>query len=120
VDVEKFLDKVTVMAGSEKVDGLKYNVNKSKELVISFDDVEVAAKKNVTFVVSVSFTDDFDDYGRWIQYAIEKESNFNAVEKKTGARLTVKLPTTAWVAHQFNGSKIRLTNVKTPNVEAAA
>ena len=121
VDVEKFLDKVSVMAGSEEVDGLKYNVNKSKELVISFDDVEVAAKKNVTFIVSISFTDDFDDYGRWIQYAIEKDSNFNAVEKKTGARLTVALPAlNAWVGHQFNGSKIRLTNVKTSNVEAAA
>ena len=123
VDVEKFLDKVTVMAGSDKVEGLKFNVNKSKELVISFDDVEVAAKKNVTFVVSISFSDDFDDYARWIQYSIDKESNFNAVEKKTGARLTVKLPTnptTDWVDHQFNGSKIRLTNVKTSNVEAAA
>lgn len=121
VDVEKFLDKVTVYAGSEKVDGLKYSVNKSKELVISFDDVEVAAKKNVTFIVNISFSDDFDDYGRWITYAIEKQSNFNAIEKKTWARLTVNLPAIGdWVGHQFNGSKIRLTNVKTSNVDAAA
>ena len=74
VDVAEFLDKVTVLADGEEVKA-KYSVNKDNQLVISFDEVEIASKKSATFVVNMSFADDFDDYGRSIQYAIEKTTD---------------------------------------------
>ena len=132
LDAEDFIDKVEVTADGEKVSGLKYSFNDQDELVVSFDDVEVAAKKTVTFVVSSTF-DELDEYGRYIKYEIADEANFNAVEKKTWARIVVvadvsendqgeevvtKIDTLEWPAYLFNWGKIRLTNTKLGNIDA--
>jgi hypothetical protein len=60
--MKDFLDKVEVLVNGEKIDGVKFNVNKKNELNISFNDVEVAAKENATFTVNISLAG-FDEYG---------------------------------------------------------
>ena len=132
LDAEDFIDEVEVTADGEKVAGLKYSFNDQDELVVSFDDVEVAAKKTVTFVVSSTF-DELDEYGSYIKYEIAEEPDFNAVEKKTWARVVVvagvsedeageevitKIDTLEWPSYLFNGGKTRLTNTKLGNIDA--
>jgi hypothetical protein len=61
LDMEKFLDKLTVKADSEEIKS-KVSVNKDDQLVISFsDDVELGMNKSILLVVSASFKD-FDAY----------------------------------------------------------
>jgi hypothetical protein len=84
----EFLDKLTVKVDGKDVEGLKYSVNKDDQLVISFDEMTIDMNKSALFVISASLKD-FDDYGDAVAYYLEEESDINAVEKKTGARLTV-------------------------------
>ena len=124
LDMEEFLDKVEVSVDGENVKGLKFDVD-DDELTISFNEVEIAAKWNATFAVSISLAD-FDEYGTWAHFGIAKSADFNATEKKTWARIQVTLPTdtqwttwdSAWASHRFVGSKIKLANTKLSNAEA--
>jgi hypothetical protein len=84
-----FLDKLTVKADGKEVEGLKYSVNKDDQLVISFDELTIDMNKSALFVISASLAD-FDDYSHYVAYYLDRESDINAVEKKTGARLEVK------------------------------
>ena len=125
LDLKDFLDKVEVLANGEKVDGVKFTVNKKDELNISFDSIEVAAKENATFTVNVALAG-FDQYGQGVKFAVVKESDVKIQEKKTGARVSVTLPTNnaanddVWAQHKFVWSKIKLSNTKLWNVEYAA
>jgi hypothetical protein len=85
VDMDKFLSDVEVTLDGKAIKA-KYSVNRDQELTISFDETELAAKKNAIFVVSASFSEDFDDYSKSTFYGIA-DGDFNAVEKKTGARV---------------------------------
>jgi hypothetical protein len=119
LDMGEFLDKLTVKVDGEEVSGLKYSVNKDDKLVVSFDELSIEMNKSKLFVISASF-EEFDDYGEAVAYYLEAESDINAVEKKTGARLTVDgtaLVSTNAVSHAFNGGKIRLTNNKLGNLD---
>ena len=118
VDVERYLDKVVVKADGKDLKA-KYNVNRNKQLVVSFDDVEVAAKKNVEFTVEMSFNSDFEDYGKTIQYAIAETTDFNAVDAKTESRVKPDLSGITWPVYNFLGGKVKLSNVKVGNVDAA-
>ena len=118
VDVERYLDKVVVKADGKDLKA-KYNVNRDKQLVVSFDNVEVAAKKNVEFTVEMSFNSDFEDYGKTIQYAIAKTTDFNAVDAKTESRVKPDLSGITWPVYNFLGGKVKLSNVKVGNVDAA-
>jgi hypothetical protein len=120
VDVERYLDKLTVTADGKDLKA-KYNISKSDrdQIVISFDDVEVAAKKNVEFVVSMSFNEDFEDYSKSIQYSIKEEVNFSAVDAKTESRVQPDLTGITWPVYNFLGGKVKLSNTKVGNVEAA-
>jgi hypothetical protein len=106
LDLKDFLDKVEVLANGEKVDGVKFTVNKKDELNISFDSIEVAAKENATFTVNVALAG-FDQYGQGVKFAVVKESDVKIQEKKTGARVSVTLPTNnaanddVWAQHKF-------------------
>jgi hypothetical protein len=82
LDMDKFLDKLTVKVDGEDVKGLKYSVNKDDQLVISFDEMTIDMNKSALYVISASFAD-FDDYGEVVAYYMEKDSDINAVEKKT-------------------------------------
>ena len=117
IDMADYLDKLTVKVDNEDVAGLKYSVNKDEQLVISFDEMTIDMNKSALFVISASL-EDFDDYGHDLSYYLEQDSDINAVEKKTGARLTV---TRAWTpaAHKFNGGKIRLANDNPGDLEAS-
>ena len=120
LDMADFLDKLTVKADGEEVSGLKYSVNKDDELVISFDELSIEMNKSKLFIISASF-EDFDDYGEGVAYYLARESDINAVEKKTWARLTVTgsyLKDDA-IYHGFNGGKIKLANTKLGNIDAA-
>ena len=125
LDLNDFLDKVTVTFDGEKVDGLKYSTNKSKELVISFDEVEIAAKKNGTFVVNMTLTDDFDEYNKTVNAYIASTDKFSAVDKKTESRVRISNDMTAaswleaWPTYTFKGGKIKITNTKLGRIEAA-
>ena len=121
LDVWEFLDEAVVTVDGTEVENLKYSVNKDDELVISFDDVEIDMNKNVTFVVSLSFSE-FDDYGESIAYYVAETTDFNAVEKKNWTRVTVTWDVASGAQakiYTFNGWKIKLVNKKLWNVDAA-
>ncbi len=120
LDMADFLDKLTVTVDGKTVEGLKYSVNKDDQLVISFDELTVDMNKSALFVISASLKD-FDDYGKSVGYYLEKDSDINAVEKKTWARLTVdwNYKKANAVHHQFNGGKIKLSNTKLGKLDAS-
>ena len=89
LDMADFLDKLTVKVDGEEVDGLKYSINKDDQLVVSFDELTIDMNKSKLFVISASLAD-FDDYGEAVAYYLAAEADFNAAEKKTGARLEVR------------------------------
>jgi len=122
VDMKESLDKLTIKVDSKEVSA-KYNVNKDDELVVTFsDDVEIKMNKKATFVLEASFKD-FDDYGETVEYYIaDTSADFNAVESKNNSR--VKIQTNAATkndvtVYKFNGGKIKLSNKKLGNVDAA-
>ena len=121
LDVADFLDKLTVKADGKDVEGLKYSVNKDDQLVISFDELSIDMNKSILFVISASFAD-FDDYGKTVAYYLASDSDINAVEKKTGARLTVDRTAANKahaIRHTFNGGKIKLANTKLGKLTAS-
>ena len=120
LDMADFLDKLTVKADGKDVEGLKFSVNKDDQLVITFDDMTIDMNKSALFVISASFKD-FDDYGKTVAYYLEKDSDINAVEKKTWARLTVEgaYKKANAVSHAFNGGKIKLSNDKIGKIDAS-
>ena len=129
IDADKYAKDVTVTFNGKEVDGVKWNINKDDELVVSFDEVEVAGKETATIAVNMSFSEDFENFGalKWIvQYRIKNISNFNAVDKKTGTRIgedaTNDLASIAakWTTYQFNGGKVKITGSKLGTVNAAA
>jgi hypothetical protein len=125
LDMKEFLDELTVTVDSKDVKA-NYSVNKDDELVVTFkEDVEIAMNKSALFVLSASFKD-FDGYGDAVKYYIADESDFNAVEKKNETRVTFDKTVTAYAlnlanakVHTFNGGKIKLSNTKLGNVDAA-
>ena len=120
LDMKDFLDKVEVLVNGEKVDWVKFTVEKKNKLNISFDSVDVAAKENATFTVNVALAG-FDEYGAGVRFAVTAESDVKIQEKKTWARVSVALPENPeWAQHKFVWSKIKLSNKKLWNVEYAA
>ena len=120
VDMKESLDQLTVKVDWNEVKA-KYSVNKDDELVVTFNsDVEIAMNKKATFVLSATFKD-FDDYGESVQYYLDEEADFNAVEKKNGTRVEVTNAATKEnvTTYTFNGWKIKLSNKKLGNVDAA-
>jgi len=129
VDMKESLDELTIKADSKEVKA-KYSVNKDDELVISFnDEVEIDMNKKTTFVLSASFKD-FDDYWESIQYYIDEDADFTAVEKKNGTRVNLDIDAASKekddddnykyiTTYTFNGGKIKLSNTKLGNVDAA-
>ena len=118
LDMKEFLDELTVTVDSKEIKA-KASVNKDDELVVSFDgEVEVAMNKSALFVLSASFKD-FDAYGDAIRYELSNNSDFNAVEKKNGTRVELTNAAKPWVKHAFAGWKIKLSNKKLGNVDAA-
>ncbi len=120
LDMADFLDKLTVKADGKEVEGLKFNVNKDDQLVISFDELTIDMNKSALFVITASFKD-FDDYGKNVAYYLKEKSDINAVEKKTGARLEVEgnYKKADAVSHAFNGGKIKLSNEKLGKIDAS-
>jgi hypothetical protein len=82
LDVKDFLDDVKVYANGEAIKS-KYSLNRDDELVINLsDEYEIASKEKVTFSVEISMKG-LDEYNKYVNYVIDEEANFNAVEKKT-------------------------------------
>jgi hypothetical protein len=88
VDLQDGVAKVEVLANDEKVSNLKWSINSKDELQINFDEVELAIRENVMFVVNVTFVDGFEDLNKYVKLQLEN-ADFNATEKKTGARVTI-------------------------------
>ena len=82
LDMADFLDKLTVKADGKDVEGLKFSINKDDQLVISFDEMTIDMNKSALFVISATLKD-FDEYGHNVAYYLDKDSDINAVEKKT-------------------------------------
>jgi hypothetical protein len=112
---------------------LKWSFDKSDNLTISFNSQEIAMNKNATVVVSAKFTEDFDEYGdpakNVIRYYVKESDGVNATELKTSARVVTygcvgsaascTAVATDYPKYTFNGSKVKLTNNKLGNVDAA-
>ena len=119
LDVEDFLDEVTVKADGKEVDGLKWKTDKDGKLTVSFNESEIDMNKRATYVVSASFKE-LDEYNKTIQYYLDSTTDFNALEKKTSARVTVTgSALTPSVTYTIKGGKIKLSNTKLSKVEAS-
>ena len=126
IDLDDNLADVEVLIAWEAVKGLEWSVDK-KELKINFNDVEIAAKANVMVTVNVTLVDTFEDFNENIDISIVKPSHINAVEKKTGSRVslvgdvdTTSIPLATRTAKLFNWGQIRLSGEKLWTVNAAA
>ena len=122
LDLDEFVSKVKVTADGKEVSGLKYSVTKDNEIVLSWNTIEVAINKDVQLVVSVAM-EGLDEYGKIVRLVLDETGDLNAVEKKTGARVTVKAPAASnnsWKVYTFNGSKIKFTNTKLASTIDAA
>jgi len=118
LDMNEFLDELTVTMNGKEVSGLKYTANRDDELVISFNTIELAAKEKATFVVNASLSEEFDEYDTVVRYETSSE-DVNAVEKKTWARVQVSVNNAGSVKHAFRGSKIKISYTKISSVDAA-
>ena len=117
---EDFVDNVTVTFDGKEVKNLNSSFNSDDALVISFSDQEIGINKSATVVVEATLNDDFDEYGNWIRYKVDATSDVKATESKTSAQVAVTgNGWTSWPKYTFNGSKIKLTNNKLGNVDAA-
>jgi len=127
LDLRKYFDKAEVTVAGEKVSGLEASVNKDDELVVTFKDVEVPAKKKQEVIVKVALTEDFDTFGWVLNLALK---DFVAVDGKVESRVaaqTVPANVTngvydyygSFTEYKFNGGKIKFANVKLGNVDAA-
>ena len=132
IDADKYAKDVEVTVNGKEVSGLKWNINKDDELVISFSEIEVAGKETATIAVNMSFNEEFDKFNQAVTYYIEKLSNFNATDKKTETRvsedpaysialLAAKLAqANGWTEYTFNGGKVKISGSKLGTVNAAA
>ena len=107
LEMEDFLDKITVSVDWTELKWVKHSVDKS-ELTISFDEYEIAAKENATFVVSMSLAD-YDEYGSAVRLYVAAPSDVNATEKKTGARVKVTLPTDTSINANWEANDATIT-----------
>ena len=107
VDMYDYLDDLEVLVDGSAIKA-RYSVDKStKDITVSFDEIELWAKKWATFTVKATFTEDFDSYNKSVSYQI-KANEFTATEKKTGARVSHLLM--GAIAHQFRGGQVKFTN----------
>lgn len=120
LDVEDFIDEVTVKADGKEVDGLKWKTDRDGKLTLSFNESKIEMNKRATYVISASLKG-LDDYNKTVDYYLESTTDFNALEKKTGARVTVtgSALSAGAVIYTFKGGKIKLSNTKLSKVEAS-
>ena len=116
---EDFLEDVVVTFDGKEVKNLNYEFDSDDNLVISFTDQEIEINKNATVVVSATLAEDFDEYGHAIQYNIKNSTDVKASEAKTSAQARVQGTPAVCPEYTFNGSKVKLTNNKLGNVDAA-
>ena len=117
VDMYDDLDDLEVLVDGSTIKA-RYSVDKStKDITVSFDEIELAAKKWATFTVNASFAEDFEGYNKYVKYGI-LTGGFVATEKKTGAR--VSHDEMAAVSHQFRGGQVKFTNKSLGTIDAAA
>ena len=122
LDLDEFVTKVKVTADGKEVSGLKYNVTRDNELVLSFDTIEVAINKDVQLIVNIAM-ENLDEFGKAVRLVLEETGDLNAVEKKTWARVTVTAPEAdenTWKVYTFNGSKVKFSNTKLASTIDAA
>lgn len=122
LDLDEFVSNVKVTADGKEVSGLKYSISKDNELVLSWNTIEVAINKDVQLVVSVAL-EGLDEFGKNIRLVLDETADLNAVEKKTGARVSVVAPKAndySWKVYTFNGSKIKFSNTKISSIVDAA
>jgi hypothetical protein len=120
LDLDRYLDKVEVLADGKALSNVSYSVNRDRDLVVSFADKTIDIRKNVTFVVNASFKT-LDRYGETVTLLPRDDSAINAVEEKTKTRVSIQTVPTAGKTYTFNGSEVRLTNGKNiTSVDAAA
>ena len=113
-----YFDEIEVLVAGEAVKATT-NVNKDEELTVSFKNaVEIAAKASTEFVVNVTLNDEFDEYGKNVVLSLKNVSDLSATDKNN-ARITVDKSAANWLTYTFLGGKVRLTNTKLGNVEAA-
>ena len=131
IEYDDYIEDVKVTVAGKEVKS-SYNINKDDELVINLSNVELAAKDNLEFVVSVKLADGFDNMWKSVNFYIAKASDISATDKKTNSRVLVKVLADnedgradyKWVASQwykvkFEGGKVKITSKKLGNVEAS-
>jgi hypothetical protein len=73
--------------------------------------------------MNIELSDDFDELGSAVLFALANDSDLKVTEKKTGARVSIenfKTLTPSTAEYTFNGSKINLSNEKLGTVNMAA
>ena len=134
IEYDEYLEDVNVTVAGKEVKS-SWSVNKDDELVINLSDVELAAKDNSEFVVSIKLADGFDNMGESVNFYIASSSDISATDTKTNSRVLVKVLNTEWNAVtydntnlavgekwytvKFEGGKVKISSTKLGNIEAS-
>jgi hypothetical protein len=116
LDLRKYFDKAEITIAGEKVSGLSANVNKDDELVVSFKDVEIAAKQKAEVIVNIALVEDFDEFGDQVQLIM---TDYVAVDGKVESRVSSQTTYIPLALYSFNGGKVKIENTKLGNVDVA-
>jgi len=114
LDMEKYIDEITVKAGDTTLRLSTSDVNRDWTIKVVFPEQSIEAKKNVDFTVYATLTEDFEDFGDSITLTIDA---VDAKEVKTSARVTPTVTGTS-PKYTFQGTKIKLTNTNLWKVSA--
>ncbi len=112
------VESLEVTVDGDILKNVTWDINSKDEVKINFDSIDIETRSSATFAVNFIFVKDLEDLGKTIQLTMAT-ADFNAIEKKTGARVTVE-NTLAGYLYTINGGKINLTNTKLGTVEASA
>jgi putative N-acetylmannosamine-6-phosphate epimerase len=116
LDLRKYFDSAEVTIAGEKVSGLSANVNKDDELVVTFKDVEIAAKQKAEVIVNIALVEDFDEFGDQVQLIM---TDYVAVDGKVESRVSSQTTYIPLALYSFNGGKVKIENTKLGNVDVA-
>ncbi len=112
------VENLEVTVDGNALKNVTWDINSKDEVKVNFDSIDIETRSSATFAVNFIFVKDLEDLGKTIQLTMAT-ADFNAIEKKTGARVTVE-NTLAGYLYTINGGKINLTNTKLGTVEASA
>ena len=121
--LDDYIDSIEILRDWNSVKNVTFSA-KRNELKISFSDEEIAIKKNATFTVKVSISDEYDRFGEKVNFKLDSEEDLYVVETKNSVRVKVNEVQDgdfeSPVTYAFQGWKVSLSNTKLDATISAA